>query len=98
MMKNETWRLVVLAKGRKAVRGRWLYKIKYNNDGTVDKYKARFVAKGFSQRYGIDYSETFATTTRMATIRMVHSLAVQQRMTIQHLDVKVSYLHSTMEE
>jgi hypothetical protein len=98
LMKNKTWRLVELPKGRKAVSGRWLYKIKYNNDGTVDKYKARFVAKGFSQRYGVDYEETFAPTTRMATIRIVLSLAVQEGTTVNHLDVKGAYLHSTLEE
>jgi len=59
-----TWTLVDLPPKRKALKGRWVYKTKLNKDGSIDKYKARWVAKGFLQKYGIDYTETFSNTVK----------------------------------
>jgi hypothetical protein len=59
LMKNKTWHLVPLMKGRNVVGCKWVYKIKRKQDGSLDRYKARLVAKGFKQRYGIDYEDTF---------------------------------------
>ena len=58
-MKNQTWSLVDLPKGKKAIGTKWVYKIKYKSDGTLEKYKARLVAKGYVQQEGVDYEETF---------------------------------------
>ena len=58
--KNETWEIVEKPKDKKAVGCRWIYTVKYQFDGTLDRYKARLVAKGYTQTYGIDYEETFA--------------------------------------
>ena len=60
---------------RIVVGSRWIYKIKHGADGSIEKYKARFVEKGFSQKEGIDYEETFAPVTRYIFIRAVISLA-----------------------
>ena len=57
---NETWDLVPLPEGKKAIGCKWVYKVKHNSDGSINGYKARLVAKGYAQTYGIDYEETFA--------------------------------------
>ena len=70
LFKINTWVLSDLPLGKKLIGCKWVYKIKYKSDGTLDKYKARLVTKGFFQCQGIDY-ETFAATTKMSTIRLV---------------------------
>lgn len=76
---------------------KWVYKTIYNNDGNVERHKARFVAKGFMQRY-IDYEETFAPITRQETIRMVLALVAQKGWTVHHLDVKNAFLNGYTDE
>jgi hypothetical protein len=68
LMKNQTWDLIILPPWKKPIGCKWVYKVKYKVDGTLDKYKAWLVVKGFSQQEGIDYEETFATTTKMSTM------------------------------
>ena len=63
--RNQTWKLVQLPRVKKTVGCRWIYKIKYNSDGTVERYKARLVAKRYTQTYDIDYKETFAPVVKM---------------------------------
>ena len=60
IMKNDVWEIVPRPKGKSMVTSRWLYKLKHAANGSVEKYKARFVARGFSQVEGVDYDETFA--------------------------------------
>ena len=64
IMKNDAWEIVPRPEGKSVVTSRWLYKIKHAADGSVEKYKARFVAWGFSQVEGVDYDETFAPVVR----------------------------------
>ena len=64
IMKNDVWDVVPRLEGNSIVTSRWIYKIKHAVDGSIDKYKARFVARGFSQKEGIDYEETFAPVAR----------------------------------
>ena len=64
LMVNDTWDLVPLPKGIKLVRFKWVYKTKYASDGSVERLKARLVAKCFSQVEGIDYNETFAPVAK----------------------------------
>jgi hypothetical protein len=75
---NNTWHLVPPRKGVNIIDCKWVYKIKKNSDGTIDRYKARLVVKGFKQRYGVDYKDTFRPVVKAATIRLVLSLAVSQ--------------------
>jgi hypothetical protein len=60
IMKNDVWDIVLKLEGKSVVTSKWIYKIKHATDGSIEKYKARFVARGFSQVEGIDYKETFA--------------------------------------
>ena len=96
LMKNHTWDLVPLPKGRKLVRCKWVYRTKYVANGYVDKYKARLVAKGFSQVEGIDYSETFAPIAKMNSICLVLSLAASQHWSEYRMDVKSAFLHGDL--
>nr|KYP40770.1 Retrovirus-related Pol polyprotein from transposon TNT 1-94 [Cajanus cajan] len=73
--KNNTWKLVTLPPGKKPVGCKWVYTVKYRADGTIERYKVRLVAKGFTQTYGVDYLETFAPVAKMNTGRVILSLA-----------------------
>jgi hypothetical protein len=68
IMKNDVWEVILRPKGKSVVISRWLYKIKYVVDGSIEKFKARFVAQGFSQVEGVDYDETFTLIARYTLI------------------------------
>ena len=62
--------------GKKMIGCKWVFSVKYKSDRTIDRYKARLVAKGYAQTYGIDYQETFALVTKMNTVIVILSLAI----------------------
>ena len=68
IMKNDVWDIVLRPKGKYVVTSKWIYKIKHVFDGSVEKYKEIFVARGFSQVEGIDYEETFPPSARYTSI------------------------------
>jgi Reverse transcriptase (RNA-dependent DNA polymerase) len=90
--KNKTWVITQLPKDKKPVGCKWVFKIKYNSDGIVERYKVRLVVKGYTQTYGIDYQETFAQVAKMNTFRILFSLAMNQNWTLYQLDVKNAFL------
>ena len=98
IMKNNTWELASLPNGQKAIGVKWVYKAKKNANGEIERYKARLVAKGYSQRAGIDYDEVFAPIARLETIRLIISLAAQNRWKIYQMDVKSAFLNGVLEE
>ena len=75
IMKNDVWEVVSRPKEKFVVTSKWVYKIKHVVDGSIDKYKVRFVARGFSQQEGEDYDETFALVSRYTSIKAIISLA-----------------------
>ncbi|KAJ0962982.1 hypothetical protein J5N97_028104 [Dioscorea zingiberensis] len=98
LMRNKTWHLVPGQQGKNVIDCKWVYRIKRKADGTVDRYKARLVAKGFKQRYGIDYEDTFSPVVKIATIRLVLSIAVSRGWCLRQLDVQNAFLHGVLEE
>nr|GEV69815.1 ribonuclease H-like domain-containing protein [Tanacetum cinerariifolium] len=79
LYRNDTWEITDLPIGRKAIGGKWVYKIKYKSSGDIDRYKARYVAKGFNQKEGIDFDETFSSVVKIVTIRCVVNLAAPRQ-------------------
>ena len=98
IMTNHVWEVVPRPEDRSVVGSRWIYKIKYAADGSVEKYTVRFIAKGYAQKEGIDYEETFAQVARYTSIRFVISLAAQLGWEIHQLDVKTTFLNGVIEE
>jgi len=96
--KNKTWELVKLPAGKKAISCKWVFTIKQNPEGKVERYKARLVARGYSQTYGIDYDETFAPVAKMGTVRTLISCAANFGWPLHQLDVKNTFLHGDLQE
>ncbi|CAL9004868.1 unnamed protein product [Prunus brigantina] len=96
--KNHTWELTDLPKGQKTIGVKWVFRIKMNEKGDIDKHKARLVAKSYKQKHGIDYKEVFEPVARQDTIRLVISLATQNSWSIVQLDVKLAFLHGVLQE
>lgn len=96
--KNKTWSLVDLPDGCKAIGLKWVFKVKHNADGSINKYKTRLVAKGYVQRHGIDFEEVFAPVARIETVRVLIALAASNKWEIHHLDVKTAFLNGELKE
>ena len=75
-----------------------MYKVKYGENGQVDKLKARYVAKGYAQIEGLDFFNTYAPTCKPKTFRILLAVAAQKDPHLGHMDVKLAYLHSKIEE
>lgn len=98
LKKNETWDLVPLPAGRKAITSKWVFKVKETAEGLVERYKARLVAKGFLQKYGIDFEETFAPVAKFTSIRTILSIAARHKLMIHQMDVKTAFLNGNLDE
>jgi len=85
---NIIWELVVLPKDKKAIRCKWVYKVKHNADGSVSRYKARLVAKGYAQTYGIDYDETYSLIVKMIIVKVIITMAIIKGWSLHQMDVK----------
>ena len=97
-MNNDVQEIVLRLGGKFVVNSKWIYKIKHVVDGSIEKYKERFVARGFSQKEGIDYEETFPPVARYTSIRSVLALAVVMKWKIHYMDVKTAFLNGVVEE
>ena len=98
IMKNDVWDIVPKLEGKSVVSSKWIYKIKHAADGSIEKYKERFVAKEFSQKEGIDYEDTFAPLARYTSIRTIMALASMMNWSLQEMDVKIAFLNGVIEE
>lgn len=96
--KHDVWTLTELPEGRKVIGSKWVFKVKHNADGSVEKHKARLVAQGFSQKHGVDYDETFSPVVRFESIRTVIALAVKKGLKMHQMDVKTAFLYGELEE
>ena len=82
--------------GATKVTCRWVFTVKYKADDTIDRYKARLVASGFTQTYGIDYAETFSLVVRLNSIRVILSIAINNSWDLCQLDVKNAFLYGDL--
>jgi hypothetical protein len=98
LLDNHTWSLAELPLGRSAIGSRWTYRIKRSPDGSIEKYKARFVAKGFSQRPGIDYYEIYSPVIKLDSLRVILSMAASRDLSLTQLDVKTAFLYGDVTE
>jgi hypothetical protein len=98
IMKNEVWEIVPRPKNKYVVSSRWLFKIKHATDGSIEKYKAIFFARGFFQKEGIDYEETFAHVARYTLIRTIIALIAKMKWKLHQMDVKTTFLNGVIEE
>nr|GFB09022.1 putative RNA-directed DNA polymerase [Tanacetum cinerariifolium] len=96
--KNHTWELCDLPTEATPIGVKWVFKTKLNQNGSIDKHKARLVVKGYAQRQGIDYSEVFAPVARWDTIRTILAFAAQQGMKVHQLDIRSAFLYGELEE
>jgi hypothetical protein len=98
LLSNNTWDLVDPPRRANIVTGKWIFRHKMKSDGSLERYKARWVLRGFTQREGIDFDETFSPVVKPATIRTVLSLALSSDWPIHQLDVKNAFLNGTLIE
>lgn len=95
---NSTWRLVDRPPRAHVVSGKWVIKHKLNPDGSLERYKARRVVRGFTQRTGVDFGETFTPVVKPATIRTVLTLVAASGWSTRQLDVSNAFLHGNLNE
>ncbi|KAG7588726.1 Integrase catalytic core [Arabidopsis suecica] len=98
MLRNHTWDEEELPHGKRCVSSKWVFTIKYKSNGDIERYKARLVARGFTQTYGDDYRETFAPVAKQHTVKVVLSLAVNLDWELWQMDVKNAFLQGELEE
>lgn len=97
LMSNTVWKLVERPQNVNIVKNKWVYRKKCNSTGELT-YKARLVARGFSQKQGIDYTDTFSPVVRHSTMRILFALANNFDLDIEHLDVETAFLNSNLNE
>ncbi|KAL1205729.1 Retrovirus-related Pol polyprotein from transposon RE2 [Cardamine amara subsp. amara] len=98
MVRNHTWDVNDLPSGKRAVTSKWVFTIKYHSNGEIERYKARMVARGFTQTYGEDYTDTFAPVAKLHTVRVILSLATNLSWELWQMDVKNAFLQGELEE
>src|ERR1041385_7826172 len=98
ILSNGTWELSERPYGCKHVGCKWVLKKKLKPDGTIEKYKAQLVAKGYTQREGEDYFDTYSHVSRLTTIRVLLSLAASYGLIVHQMDVKTRFLNGELEE
>jgi hypothetical protein len=90
---NKTWTLCDVPENKKAIKCKWVFKAKLKSDGKIERYKARLVVKGCSQKSGIDYEETYSPVVRYTSIRLLVALAAKYNLDIDQMDVTTAFLH-----
>ena len=98
LIKNGIWKLTVLPSGRQPLGGRWVLKIKQDEKGEIEQFKARYVAKGYGQVFGSDYCKTLAPTAKLTMVRVCVALAANLSLKVYQIDVKSAYLNAKISD
>ena len=98
LISNRTWKLVNLPPGCKTIGCKWVLRKKLKPDGSIDKFKARLVAKDFKQKADLDFFDTFYPVTRIIYIRLLIAIAAIFDLKIHQMDVKTAFLNGDLEE
>ena len=98
ILHNHTWELVDLPSSCKPLSSKWIFKRKRKVDGSIDKYKARLVIKGYKQTKGMDYFDTYSPVTRINSIRMVLAIVALKDLEVHQMDVKTAFLNGDLNE
>jgi len=95
---NKTWTLCDLPEDNKAIDCKWVCKLKHDAEGNVDRHKTRLVARGFTEKFGGDYDDTFAPVARHTTLRTLLTVAASRKLQVRHYDVKTAFLNGDIDE
>lgn len=98
LRKNGTWELVKPPPDQHIIDNKWVFKVKQKPDGSLDRYKARLVVRGFDQVHGVDYSETFSPVVKYTSVRSIFALAAAQKMKLKQFDIKTAFLYGDLKE
>jgi hypothetical protein len=98
LIKNKTWHLVPPRAGLNIIDSKWVFKLKHKPDGSIDRYKACLVTKGFKQQYGVDYDDTFSPVVKPTTIQTLLSLTISQNWCLRQIDIQNALLHGLLNE
>lgn len=93
-----TWRLVPHPANHHIINCKWVFKLKQRSDGSIDKYKARLIVRGFTQHHGIDYSDTLNPVVKVAMVLLVLSVAMSKGWHLQQIDINNAFLHGFLAE
>jgi len=101
LLKHDTWELVPrnqVPKTHKVAKSRWVYKVKVNKDGSIERFKSRFVVCGYSQVKGVDYTHSFSATMRATSFRLLMALATYDKLKLEHFDVTSAFTQSEIDK
>ena len=98
LIENETWEIVDLFEEQKAIGSGWVFKVKHNQDGSIECFKARLVAKGYFQCPGLDYNESFASTFQPATLHIIMALAAVEDLELRSVDITSAFTNGDLDE
>jgi hypothetical protein len=101
LLKHDTWELIPrdqVPKSHKVAKSKWVYRIKMNKDGSIERFKSRFVVCGYSQVKGIDYTHSFSATMRATSFRLLMALATHDKLRLEHFDVTSAFTQSEIDK
>lgn len=98
LLRNKTWEFVILPKGRRSIKSKWVFKTKFDENGKPERYKSRVMALGNYQRRGLDYDNTYAPVVQKKSMRILFAVAAKKKWVVDHVDIQAAYLLADLED